>query len=235
MTQETQKLNLYQKLAKIRAMSDAVKKSKKGYNYTYSDITEILANVTGGMKKYGVSLIPSIMPDTASVTPNVMVNTKTDKTGKVYDSTTTEMVFTADMIYTWVNDDSPDEEIEVTWFATGSMTDCAQAMGAGLTYTTRQFLTAYFQIAQSDNDVDAYRKKQKEAEDSEDRAIAEAIINEFDSILKQFLADNEDKKDEVKKFISKYVKGGNYFAIKEPVLAGKLLNDFKENYMKEAQ
>lgn len=235
MTQETQKLNLYQKLAKIRAMSDAVKKSKKGYNYTYSDITEILANVTGGMKKYGVSLIPSIMPDTASVTPNVMVNTKTDKTGKVYDSTTTEMVFTADMIYTWVNDDNPDEEIEVTWFATGSMADCAQAMGAGLTYTTRQFLTAYFQIAQSDNDVDAYRKKQKEAEDSEDRAIAEAIIDEFDGIIKQFLADNEDKKDEVKKFISKYVKGGNYFAIKEPVLAGKLLNDFKENYMKEAQ
>lgn len=235
MTQETQKLNLYQKLAKIRAMSDAVKKSKKGYNYTYSDITEILANVTGGMKKYGISLVPSIVPGSASVSQNVTVNTKTDKTGKVYDSTATEMIFTADMLYTWVNDEDPEEEIKVPWFVTGSMADCAQAMGAGLTYTTRQFLTAYFQIAQSDNDVDAYRKKQKEAEDSEDRAIAEAIINEFDSTIKQFLADNEDKKDEVKKFISKYVKGGNYFAIKEPVLAGKLLNDFKENYMKEAQ
>lgn len=235
MTQETQKLNLYQKLAKIRAMSDAVKKSKKGYNYTYSDITEILANVTGGMKKYGISLVPSIVPDSASVSQNVAVNTKTDKTGRVYDSTTTEMIFTADMMYTWVNDEDPTEKIEVPWFVTGSMADCAQAMGAGLTYTTRQFLTAYFQIAQSDNDVDAYRKKQKEAEDSEDKAIAEAIINEFDSIIKQFLADNEDKKDEVKKFISKYVKSGNYFAIKEPVLAAKLLNDFKNKYTKESK
>ena len=48
-------LNLFQKLAKIRAISDAAQKNKRGYNYTYTDITEILANVTAGMKKYGSS------------------------------------------------------------------------------------------------------------------------------------------------------------------------------------
>ena len=47
-----EKLNLVQKLAKIRSMSDAVAKSKRGYNYSYEDITEILANVTAGMKRY---------------------------------------------------------------------------------------------------------------------------------------------------------------------------------------
>lgn len=231
--QDAQRLNLYQKLAKIRAMSDAVKKSKKGYNYTYSDITEILANVTGGMKKYEVSLVPQIVPGTANVCQNVLINTKTDKTGKTYDNTTTEMLFTADMTYVWINDENPSERIEVPWFVTGSMADCAQAMGAGLTYTTRQFLTAYFQIAQSDNDVDAYRKKQKEAEDSEDKSIAAEIINEFDGVLKKFLPDHQDKTDEIKAFISRFVKNGNYFTIKDPVLAAKLLNDFKDKYIKE--
>ena len=62
LTQEN--LNLVQKLAKIRNISDVAKKSKQGYGYTYSDITEILANVTAGMKKYSVSLIPAIVPGT---------------------------------------------------------------------------------------------------------------------------------------------------------------------------
>lgn len=89
-----------------------------------------------------------------------------------------------------------------------------------------------FQIAQSDTDVDAYRSKQKEAEVSEDRAIAEQIIAEFDKLVKQYLADNPTKSDEVKKFINKYAKNANYFVIKEPELASKLLSDFKANYIK---
>ena len=49
-----EKLNLIQKLAKIRSIADVVSKDKKGYNYTYADITSILAKITAGMKKYGV-------------------------------------------------------------------------------------------------------------------------------------------------------------------------------------
>lgn len=227
-----ERVNLFQKLAKIRALSDVAQKSKKGYNYKYTDITSILANVTAGMKKYGVSLVPSITPGTADVTQNSIVNTKFDKTGKAYENTTTEMVFSAEMVFKWVDDENPDDFIDVPWFITGSMADCAQAMGAGLTYTMRQFLTSYFQIAQADSDVDAYRTKQKAAEESEDRAIAEAIINEFDTVLKRFLADNAGKVDETKKFISKFAKNANYLNINEPKLASKLLADFKEKYIK---
>lgn len=223
--------NLYQKLAKIRAISDVAKKSKKGYNYTYADITEILANVTAGMKKYGVSLIPKIVPGTAEVTQNIVTNTKFDKTGKAYDSITTEMLFTADMLYRWVNDDNPSEFIDIPWFVAGSQSDPSQAIGSGLTYTLRQFMTNYFQIAQSDNDVDAYRSKQKAAEVSEDKAIAEEIIDKFDGVLKQFLADNPDKTDEIKKFISRFAKNANYLAIKEPALAAKLFTDFQDTYL----
>ena len=223
-------LNLYQKLAKIRAISEVAKKSKKGYNYTYTDITEILANVTAGMKKYEVSLIPSIVPESGSVIKVVIENTKFTKTGEQYLNHAEEFMFQADMVFIWVNDENPEERIEVPWFAAASMGDVSQAQGSAMTYTMRQFLTSYFQIAQSDYDVDAYRSKQKEAEASEGRAIAESIIAEFDTILKKWLADNRDKEEELKKFIKKYVKTANYFQIKEPALAAKLLEDFKKTF-----
>ena len=142
------------------------------------------------------------------------------------------MLATADMVFRWVNDDNPEEFIDVPWFVTGAQGDPSQAFGSGLTYCTRYFLTSYFQIAQADSDVDAYRSKQKVAAESEDRAIAEEITAEFDGIIKQFLADNQDKADEVKKFVSKYAKNANYLAIKEPALAAKLLEDFNTKYIK---
>lgn len=225
-------MNLIQKLAKIRAISDVVSKEKRGYNYSYADITSILAKITAGMKKYGVSLIPQIVPGTANVEQNVVTNTKFDKTGKAYDNTVTEMLVSADMVFKWVNDEKPDEYIEVPWFVTGSQSDPSQALGSGLTYCTRYFLCNYFQIAQADSDVDAYRTKQKEAEVSEDKAIAEEIVAKFDEMLKTYLADNPKKADEVKKFIGKYAKNANYFAIKEPNLAAKLMSDFQTTYMK---
>ena len=228
----SESINLIQKLAKIRAISDVAQKNKKGYNYTYADITGILANVTAGMKKYGVSLIPYIVPGTSEISQNVVVNTKFDKTGKEYNQTVTEMLYKADMVFRWINDEDSNDCIEVPWFVTGSQSDPSQAMGGGLTYTTRYFLTSFFQIAQPETDVDAYRSKQKEAEASEDKAIAEQIIAEFDKIVKQYLADNPTKSDEVKKFINKYAKNANYFVIKEPELASKLLSDFKANYIK---
>lgn len=226
-------LNLVQKLAKIRAISDAVSKDKRGYNYKYADITSILAKVTAGMKKYNVSLMPGIVPGTADVQQSTIVNTKFDKTGKPYEQTSTEMLVKADMVFKWVNDDDPNDYIDVPWVVTGSQSDPSQALGSGLTYCTRYFLCNFFQIAQPETDVDEYRSKQKEAEKSEDKAIAEDIIGEFDKVVRQFLSDNPDQSDEVKKFISKYAKGGNYFAINEPALASNLLSSFNEKFIKK--
>lgn len=229
---EEQKLNLIQKLAKIRAMSDVVVKSKKGYNYSYSDISDILANITAGMKKYGVSLIPGVVPGTADVSQNVVVNTKMAKDGNAYDQTTTEMLVRADMVFTWVNDENPADKIEVPWFVTGSQADPSQAFGSGLTYCTRYFLTSYFNIAQTNADVDAYRSKQKIASDKEDKMIAAEIISLFDTKIKAFLSGNPDRKAEAVEFIKRYVKDANYFAITDPNTASRLMGDFEEKFLK---
>ena len=225
-----ERLNLYQKLAKIRKIAGAVVKDKKGYGYTYTDITQILAKVTAGMEKYNVSLIPQIVPGTSSVIQNVVINTKVDKAGNTYENKSTEMLFCADMVYKWINDDNPEEFIEVPWFVTGAQSDPSQSEGSGLTYTSRQFLTNFFQIAQVENDVDAYRSKQKEAEVSEEKAIAGEIISQVDQLIKTYLADHQDEAEAVKKFVSKYAKNANYLGIKEPKLAAKLLEDFKTKF-----
>ena len=230
----TTNLNLYQKLAKIRMIADVAAKDKRGFNYSYADITQILAKVTAGMNKYGVSLIPGIVHESFDVQKVEIRNTKVNKKGETYEDISTEMLVSADMEFTWVNNDDPSETIVVPWVMTGSQSDPSQATGSGLTYCTRYFLTNYFQIAQKDvQDVDEYRSKQKEAEMAEKKAIAASIIEEFDLLMKKFLPDNQDKVEDVKKFISKYVKGGNYFNIKEPEVAAKLLNDFKTTYIRE--
>ena len=230
---DEKELNLIQKLAKIRAIADVAIKDKRGFNYSYADIAQILASVKSGMKKYEISLIPMITPETAEVSQILTVNTKFTKTGEQYEQRTTEMLFHADMVFRWVNDSYPADYLDVPWTVTGSQADPSQAFGSAMTYCTRYFLTNYFQIPQvAADDVDSYRSKQKAAEVSEDKAIAEEIIKQFDTVFKAYLADNPDKSDEMKKFVQRYVKDANYFKIKEPALAAKLLEDFRQNYIK---
>lgn len=224
-------LNLVAKLAKIRSMCDVVQKDQSGYNYKYADINSILASVTAGMKKYGVSLFPSVVPGTFTYETVVNRKTKYTKSGDHYEEVSTEMLVSAQMIFRWVNDDNLEETIEVPWHVIGSQADPSQAFGSGLTYCTRYFFVDFFQIAQPEEDVDSYRSKQKEAEASEEKALADGIIDEFDTVLKTYLSDHQDNVEEIKEFIAKYVKKSNYRAIKEPRLASKLLTDFKEKYL----
>ena len=226
-----EQLNLIQKLAKIRAIADVAVKDKRGYNYSYADITQILASVKAGMKKYGISLIPMITPGTSQVSQLVTVNSKFTKTGDPYEQKVTEMLYQADMVFRWINDENPEEYMDIPWTVTGSQADPSQAFGSAMTYCTRYFLSNFFQIAQAAaEDVDAYRSRQKEAEVSEDKAIAEEVIKQFDLEFKSYLADHADKVEELKKFVQRYVKNADYFKIKEPALASKLLEDFRANY-----
>lgn len=231
---EISNLNIYQKLAKVRMIADVAAKDKRGFNYSYADITQILAKVTAGMNRYGLTLLPGIVHNSFDVQKVEIHDTKFNKKGEQYENVSTEMLVKADMEFIWVNNDNPEEKIIVPWALTGMQADPSQATGSGLTYCTRYFLTSYFQIAQKDvQDVDEYRSRQKEAEMAEKKAVAASIIEEFDLALKKFLPDNQDKAEDVKKFISKYIKGGNYFNIVEPEVAAKLLNDFKATYTKE--
>ena len=236
MTEQTKNdgssLNLYQKLAKIRKAVEVIKKNKKGYGYTYVTDAEILSKITGLMDKLGVSLIPGIVPKSLEVTPYSYEKTKFDKDTKTsYQETVNEILIRADAVYTWVNDENPVDSIVVPWALVGQQADASQSFGSGLTYTYRYFLLKYFGVSTVDDDPDNWRSKQRAAAEAEEKAIAEQIIKELDERVRSYLSDNPDKGKEVKALVCKYVKNGDYFAIKDPALAAKLRESFASNYL----
>ena len=226
-----EEMNLYQKLAKIRKQVEVIRKNKKGFNYSYVSDDEILARVSVFLDKYGISLIPNVSMGTLKVEPYTYKKTKVSKQGEIYEETVNEVLVSADMTWTWVNNNKPEERINVDWVLVGQQADASQALGSALTYTNRYFLLQFFNIATPDNDPDNFRGKQREAEAAEDRAIADEIINTFDEELKEFLESHKGKTEDAKKLVAKYVKDGNYFKIKESAVAAKLLDDFEKTFL----
>lgn len=230
-----QNMNIYQRLAKIRKQVEVIQRNKSGYGYKYVSEDEILAKISGFMDKYHLSLIPSVVHTNTVVAPyhtkktKVLQNKATGDT-KTYEENVNEILVNADMVFTWVNNDNPAERIDVPWILVGHQTDGSQSFGSGLSYAMRYFLLKFFNIATPDDDPDKWRSKQRAASAAEDKMIAEEIVNTFDSEVKEYLAAHADKADEVKKFVGKYAKGGNYFSITDPTLASRLLNDFKEAF-----
>lgn len=215
-----EKLNIYQKLAKVRKATEVVQKNKAGYGYKYVTDTEILAKISGTMDRYGLTLIPSVVPGTFKVEPYTYTKTK-----KGVDEVVNEMLVTADMVFKWINNDNPDETITIDWALTGHQADASQSFGSALTYAYRYFLLKYFGVATPEDDPDAWRSKKREAEAEEDKQIAKELISQVDAKIRAYLDSHKDKTAEVKGVVTKYVKSGDYTKITESVLAGKLLTD----------
>lgn len=223
--------NIYQKLAEVRKAVEVVEKDSTGYGYKYVSDKELLAMISGTMEANHLTLIPRITPGTTKVEPWTYIKNKLHpKTKELYDEMNNEVIVSAEMTYTWINNDNPEEQIEVPWMLVGQQGDASQSFGAALTYSYRYFLLKYFGVATVEDDPDNWRSRQKEAEAEQDRLVVKEIIEEFDKLLREYLEANPDKKDELLAFVSKYAKGGKYKSIAEPALAAKLLKDFKNNY-----
>lgn len=232
-TEHTPQLNIYQKLAIIRKQVEVIQRNKRGYGYTYVSEDRILAKVTGLMHKYSLSLIPAIVPGSTHIIPYATKKTKATGKGEIYEENVNEIIVGADMVFSWVNNDDPAERIDVPWALVGHQTDGSQSFGSGLSYAMRYFLLKYFNVATPEDDPDKWRGEQRAAEVEEDKAVAEGIIKTFDATVREYLAAVPDKAEEVKKFVSKYVRGGDYFAITESLVASKLLSEFKKKFLKK--
>lgn len=233
-------LNIYQKLAKIRKPVEVIKKNRRGYGYTYVDEEEILSKITGLMGKYNVSLVPSIVPASAVVEPYHYTKTKTTKDGKTYEEHVNEVIVHADMEWRWVNNDNPEDCVTVPWFFVGSQSDVSQSFGSALTYASRYFLLKYFNVATSDEDPDDYRRRQKEAEDEEDRLIAEKIVEQIHALVTEHLKNNPDDKQKVIAITKKFVKengkaSANYYAIETSAVATALLDALRTEFSNNSE
>ncbi len=226
-------LNIYQKLAKIRKPVEVLQKNKAGYGYRYVTEDLILAKITGLMDKLGVSLVPNILPGSTHVEPYSYVKTKATKTGDIYDEKVNEILVSADMEWHWINNDDPADRIVVPWTLVGQQADASQAFGSGLSYSSRYFMLKYFNVATSDEDPDNWRTLQKEAQATEDREVAKAIIDQVHALVTEHIEKKPDDRQAIYDITKKYAKDAkgktsvNYTLIQDPVTAGKLLTEIE--------
>lgn len=231
---EQQKLNIYQKLAKIRKNVEVLQKNASGYGYKYVSEDLILEKVTGLMDRYGLSLIPSVVPESMKINPYHYIETKVKKDGDTYEKHNNEILVSGDMRYCWVNNENPEERVEVPWVFVGQQGDASQAFGSGLSYASRYMLLKFFNCATTEDDPDNWRSRQKEAANSEEREIAKEIVTKIHNKVSEYVKANPDKRDEVIAAIKSVAvdKSGkvtdNYMKVEDPAVASNLwkkLND----------
>ena len=102
MSENTNTMNLNKKLFELRKYVDVVKKSKKGYGYTYASIVEILAKLKAGMDKYGLLLEEECVHGSQKIVIDHYEKPKVLKDGKTIQEVVHEFVVSQDIIFTWI-------------------------------------------------------------------------------------------------------------------------------------
>ncbi|EFE60032.1 ERF family protein [Staphylococcus epidermidis] len=147
----TEQLNLYQKIAEVKANIDGFTKDTKGYNFSYVSGSQILHRIRKKMIEHNLLLVPSTSNE------NWTTHTFKNKRGQEV----TEFIVEMDLNYTWINADKPEEKFEVSYHAYGQQSDISQAHGTALTYAERYFLMKFFNIPTDEDDADAKQKQEK--------------------------------------------------------------------------
>ena len=232
---EFKDMNLAAKLASIRKMVPAVRKTKSGYGYKYVPLEELQARVTAAMDKYGVNLYPSVVPGTASIVPYSYTKQKVLKNGEVINETVNEFLYTAETLWHWVNIDNPSDEVIVPWFAAANMSDASQTVNSANTYQSRGFISAFLQTAMTEEDPESYRTKQREAAAEEDRLATEMVVSDMHNYVVAYLANHPDKREEMTALVKDYNKvngkpSSDYFKMKDPIMATKLFEAIREKF-----
>lgn len=227
----TKDMTLHQKILKIADMAGVLQKSKSGYSYKYVPEEDIQAKVTAGLQKYGIMLYNSIVPGTLKVLPITYEKYDVKIKG---NKPVNEVIVSADMTYTWVNADNPEERVETTWACVGQMEDAAQALGAGLTYGNRYYLMKQLQLATTESDPDNYRSKQKEAEQYEEEEKAKEEAEKLQKKVREVvdagtvLMKNGVDKAEMMGIVAAYNNGnGNPSSIETVEICEQILEAFK--------
>ncbi|OHR53648.1 ERF family protein [Staphylococcus sp. HMSC061G12] len=164
----TQEMNLFQKIADVKANIDGFTKDTKGYNYSYVSGSQVLHRIRSKMIEHNLLLVPYTEHEE-------IIETKNAK-GK------TEHIVKLKLTYIWINADKPEEKLEVPFFAVGQQDDVSKAHGTALTYAERYFLMKFFNIPTDEDDADAKQKQERYATSS--NQLKELLRQEADSFIK---------------------------------------------------
>ena len=156
MTEEQQELNLFQKIADVKANIDGFTKDAKSYNYSYVSGSQVLHRIRNKMIENNLLLVPKTSEENYKQIDVTRFNKKAGR-----EITTSEFIVEMKLTYAWINADKPEEQFEVTFYAVGQQDDVSKAHGTALTYAERYFLMKFFNIPTDEDDADAKEKQEK--------------------------------------------------------------------------
>ncbi|WP_301420068.1 ERF family protein [Mammaliicoccus lentus] len=151
----SEKLNLFQKIADVKANIDGFTKDTKGYNYKYVSGSQILHKIRNKMIENNLLLVPKTSEENYQQVQVTRFNQKAKR-----EVTTSEFVVEMKLTYVWINADNPEERLEVPFYSVGQQDDVSKAHGTGLTYAERYFLMKFFNIPTDEDDADARQKRE---------------------------------------------------------------------------
>lgn len=145
----TEKLNLFQKIADVKANIDGFTKDTKGYNYSYVSGSQVLHSIRNKMEEHNLLFVPHIKN---AHYQEIEVLVKGQKKPNI--------IVSLDLIYTWIDADNPTDRFEIPFYAIGHQDDASKALGTALTYSERYLLMKQFNIPTDEDDADAKQKRE---------------------------------------------------------------------------
>lgn len=151
-----EQLNLFQKIADVKANIDGFTKDARSYNYSYVSGSQVLHRIRNKMIENNLLLVPKTSEENYKQIDVTRFNKKAGR-----EITTSEFIVEMKLTYVWINADKPEEQFEVTFYAVGQQDDVSKAHGTALTYAERYFLMKFFNIPTDEDDADAKQKQEK--------------------------------------------------------------------------
>ncbi|MCF7581232.1 ERF family protein [Staphylococcus epidermidis] len=225
MSEEKQELNLFQKIADVKANIDGFTKDAKSYNYSYVSGSQVLHRIRNKMIEHNLLLVPKTSDENYKQIEVTRFNKKASR-----EVTTSEFVVEMKLTYLWINADKPEEQLEVSFYSVGQQDDVSKAHGTALTYAERYFLMKFFNIPTDEDDADAKQKQEKynKASSQTVGVLKQEVLN-FIDLMKSLDKEVSQQQVEQKFGIQNYTSMTEQQAVNTISKIQNMANKYKEN------
>ncbi|WP_017465027.1 ERF family protein [Staphylococcus epidermidis] len=221
----TEELNLYQKIADVKANIEGFTKDTKGYNYSYVSGSQVLHRIRNKMIEHNLLLVPKTSDENYKQIEVTRFNKKASR-----EVTTSEFVVEMKLTYLWINADKPEEQLEVNFYSVGQQDDVSKAHGTALTYAERYFLMKFFNIPTDEDDADAKQKQEKyNKASSQTVGVLEQEVLNFIDLMKSLDKEVSQQQVEQKFGIQNYTSMTEQQAVNTISKIQNMANKYKEN------
>ena len=221
----TEQLNIYQKIADVKANIEGFTKDTKGYNYSYVSGSQVLHRIRNKMIEHNLLLVPKTSDENYKQIEVTRFNKKASR-----EVTTSEFVVEMKLTYLWINADKPEEQLEVSFYSVGQQDDVSKAHGTALTYAERYFLMKFFNIPTDEDDADAKQKQEKynKASSQTVGVLKQEVLN-FIDLMKSLDKEVSQQQVEQKFGIQNYTSMTEQQAVNTISKIQNMANKYKEN------